>query len=469
MSPTIPSHGMILTGMQSSSGKTAITCMLLSVLQERGLDPQAFKVGPDFIDPGYHSHYTKRPCINLDAWMMGKSRILREVERYVAGTVGVVEGVMGLFDGASPSSDEGSTMELAHWLGWPVVLIVPCRKAGRSIAAAIQGFMEKAGNGRISGVILNQVGGESHAQYLREALSYLKLPILGVVSHHEILQWPERHLGLHPQAEMQLPESKELARLAEEVLDIPAILSLLTPAPLLQKPATPFQDPSPGPSLKGRGNHFSFRKRIGLARDEAFHFYYHANLEFLKSCGVELIEFSPLSDSTLPAGIEGMIFGGGFPEVFAEQIAENRTMRTAIAQAINDGMPCYAECGGLMILSRELISREKERYPMAGVLPGAVEMTERLNNFGYCFCKPLAPDPPNDSAGNQSWRGHEFHYSRWLAEAEAANLWQVTKKYRNVTRKEGFRYQQLHASYVHLYFPTASAVLEEIFGLTPPS
>ena len=305
MSPTIPSHGMILTGMQSSSGKTAITCMLLSVLQERGLDPQAFKVGPDFIDPGYHSHYTKRACINLDAWMMGKSRILREVERYVAGTVGVVEGVMGLFDGASPSSDEGSTMELAHWLGWPVVLIVPCRKAGRSIAAAIQGFMEKAGNGRISGVILNQVGGESHAQYLREALSYLKLPILGVVSQHEILQWPERHLGLHPQAEMQLPESKELARLAEEVLDIPAILSLLTPAPLLQKPATPF----------------SFRKRIGLARDEAFHFYYHANLEFLKSCGVELIEFSPLSDSALPAGIEGMIFGGGFPEVFAEQIA----------------------------------------------------------------------------------------------------------------------------------------------------
>ena len=452
MSPTIPSHGLILAGMQSSSGKTAITSMLLSALHARGLDPQAFKVGPDFIDPGYHMRYSKRPCINLDGWMMGKARILQEVERFVAGTVGVVEGVMGLFDGASPSSNEGSTLELAQWLGWPVVLIVPCSKAGRSIAAAIDGFIQAAGNQFICGVILNQVGGDSHAQYLGEALSHLKLPILGVVCHHEILHWPERHLGLQPQTEMLMPDSEELAKLAEKVLDIPTILSLLTPAPAWQKPTTSF----------------SFKKRIALAKDEAFHFYYHANLEFLNRCGVELIEFSPLSDSGLPAGIEGMIFGGGFPEIFAEQIAENSTMRTAIAQAVNDGMPCYAECGGLMILCRELIIREGVHFPMAGVLPGAVQMTEHLNNFGYCFCIPLALEHFYDSAGNKSWRGHEFHYSRWLAEAESANLWQVTKKFRNVTRKEGFHYQRLHASYVHLYFPTASAVLENIFALTPP-
>ena len=453
MSPNIPSHGLVLAGMQSSNGKTAITCMLLCALHARGLDPQAFKVGPDFIDPGYHGRYSRRPCINLDAWMMGKTRVLEEVERFVAGTVGVVEGVMGLFDGASPSSNEGSTMELAHWLGWPVILVVPCSKAGRSIAAAIQGFVEAAGNRAICGVILNQVGGDSHARYLVEALSHLELPILGVVGQYDVLQWPERHLGLQSQTEMHLPGSGELAKLGDEVLDIPAILSLLTAAPALRKSSTSS----------------SFKMRIALARDEAFHFYYHANLEFLNKRGVELVEFSPLSDSSLPAGIEGMIFGGGFPEIFAERIAQNKRMRTAIAQAIHDGMPCYAECGGLMILSRELVSREGMRYPMVGVLPGAVQMTEHLNNFGYCLCDPLTIEHSRDSAGDESWRGHEFHYSRWLAETEAANLWHVTKKYRKVTRKEGFRYQRLHASYVHLYFPSASVVLENIFALTPPS
>ena len=453
MSPNIPSHGLVLAGMQSSNGKTAITCMLLCALRARGLDPQAFKVGPDFIDPGYHGRYSRRPCINLDAWMMGKTRVLEEVERFVAGTVGVVEGVMGLFDGASPSSNEGSTMELAHWLGWPVVLVVPCSKTGRSIAAAIQGFVEAAGDRAICGVILNQVGGDSHAQYLREALAHLELPILGVVGQYDLLQWPERHLGLQSQTEMRLPGSGELAKLGEKVLDLPAMLSLLTAAPALRKSSTPP----------------SFNKRIALARDEAFHFYYHANLEFLNKRGVELVEFSPLSDSSLPAGIEGMIFGGGFPEIFAERIAQNKRMRTAIAQAIHDGMPCYAECGGLMILSRELVDRDGMRYPMVGVLPGAVQMTEHLNNFGYCFCDPLGTGPSRDSTSAESWRGHEFHYSRWLAEAESANLWHVTKKYRKVTRKEGFRYQRLHASYVHLYFPSASAVLENIFALTPSS
>ncbi len=436
-------HGLILAGMQSSSGKTAITCMLLAALRAQGISPQPFKVGPDFIDPGYHAQYAEHPCINLDAWMMGKSRILQDVQRFVAGTVGIVEGVMGLFDGASPTSDEGSTVELARWLNWPVILIVPCEKAGRSIAAAIRGFVEEAGANRICGVILNQIGSDTHAQYLKDALAYLKLPILGAVSKNELLRWPERHLGLQPQTEMQLPTLKELAHLGNATLNIPAIQALVTQAPEIQTNSAEIPT----------------HRRIGIAKDEAFHFYYHANLEYLKTCGVELVEFSPLSDSKLPDQIEGMIFGGGFPEVFATQIADNASMRSAIAQAIEGGLPCYAECGGLMILTEELITHTEKSYPMVGALPGAIQMTPHLNNFGYCFCTPLA-----SSNAKPSWRGHEFHYSRWLAEEASANLWNVTKKYRKLKRKEGFRNKRLHASYVHLYFPTASEIFEELFG-----
>lgn len=437
-------HGLILAGMQSSSGKTAITCMLLAALQKQGFSPQPFKVGPDFIDPGYHSQYTDRPCINLDAWMMEKPRILQDVQHYTAGTIGIVEGVMGLFDGASPSSDEGSTLELARWLHWPIVLIVPCEKAGRSIAAAIRGFIKEAHGAQICGVILNQVGGNSHAKYLAEALAHLKIPILGAVSKHEMLAWPERHLGLQAQTEQPLPSLHELAKLGHSVLDIPQIQALVVPAPEI-----PLVSASPPKQT-----------RIGIARDKAFHFYYHANLEYLKASGVELIEFSPLTDTTLPHRIDGLIFGGGFPEIFASQIADNATLRSSISQAIQEGLPCYAECGGLMILAEELITQNGTVFPMIGALPGAVQMTDHLHNFGYCFCTPFSSATPEFF-----WKGHEFHYSRWLAEENSANLWQVTKKYRKITRKEGFQNKHLHASYVHLYFPTASALFENLFGL----
>ncbi|MBF0280002.1 MAG: cobyrinate a,c-diamide synthase [SAR324 cluster bacterium] len=441
------SHGLILSGMQSSSGKTAITCMLMAALQEQGMSLQPFKVGPDFIDPGYHAQYAGKPCINLDAWMMGKTRILQDVQRFGAGKVGIVEGVMGLFDGASPNSDEGSTVELARWLNWPVLLVVPCEKAGRSIAAAIRGFVEEAGAHRICGVILNQIGGESHAHYLKDALAYLNLPVLGAVPKNELLRWPERHLGLHSQTEIDLPEAGELARLGCEVLDIDLIQSLVAEAP-------------EGQSSESQVCSVSIPKRVAIAKDEAFHFYYHANLEYLKNCGVELVEFSPLNETSLPDQIEGVIFGGGFPEIFAAQIADNASMRSSIAQAIANGMPCYAECGGLMILSEELITQAGKRFPMVGVVPGSVQMTPHLNNFGYCFCTP--GDSSNVEA---SWRGHEFHYSLWSAEETKANLWQVTKKYRKIKRTEGFRHQGLHASYVHLYFPTAPEVFEDLFGL----
>lgn len=431
------SHGLIISGMQSSGGKTAVTCMLLAALRERALPVQPFKAGPDFIDPAYHARFAGVPSRNLDAWLMGADGLAREAVTFGAGKIAIVEGVMGLFDGGDVRSDEGSTMELARLFDWPVVLIVPCAKAGRSLAASLRGFIAEAGEGRIAGVILNEVSGSSHADYLREAIAPLELPVLGAIPICEELACPERHLGLQASQERLLPTPQDLAQLAEKHLDLDRIISMVSPAP-----------PAMNPPLAT-----DKRVHIGIARDEAFHFYYQSNLDHLRSRGAELVEFSPIHDAALPANIDGLIFGGGFPEVFADALSQNDSMRSSIRSAVGAGMACYAECGGLMLLASELITLDGRRYPMAGAIPGAVEMTPRLNHFGYCVCGGLG------GANGAEFRGHEFHYSRWQAEDEHANLWTVRRKRLGSSRREGFAHQNLRASYVHLHFPSSEAVL----------
>jgi cobyrinic acid a,c-diamide synthase len=360
--------------------------------------------------------------------------------------VGIVEGVMGLFDGSDAGSDAGSTMEVARLLGWPVVLIVPCAKAGRSLAAALRGFVAEAGIGWIRGVILNQVSGESHADYLREAIAPLRLPVLGAVPRSAALQWPERHLGLQASQELALPEPDELAGLAEQFLDVPALVQMLAPAaPIRGENAAPAAPRS--------------HLRLAVARDEAFHFYYESNLDYLRRRGAELVNFSPLHDRYLPGRIDGMILGGGFPECFAGKISTNAALRTELRAALRGGLPCYAECGGLMLLAEDLVAPGGRHFPMVGALPGLVEMTDRLQHFGYCRASNLA------GAGETAFHGHEFHHSRWCAEPECANLWEVTRKRNARRRREGFSSGRLHASYVHLYFPASAPVLERLFPL----
>jgi cobyrinic acid a,c-diamide synthase len=436
------SSGLILSGIHSSGGKTAVTCMLLAALAERGVPVQPFKAGPDFIDPGYHVRFAGIPSRNLDAWMMGNDGIAREAATHGAGKISIVEGVMGLFDGSDVRSDEGSTMELARVLDWPVVLIIPSAKSGRSLAAALRGFIAEAGEGRIAGVILNEVSGSSHADYLREAIAPLKLPVLGAVPFCEELAWPERHLGLQASQEREVPTRCEVAQLAAQHLDLPRLLGMLSCAPARSDEVLTDEK----------------HLRIGIAKDEAFHFYYESNLDHLRCRSAELVEFSPIHDAALPNGIDGLMFGGGFPEVFADTLSQNQSMRSAIRSAIDDGLPCYAECGGLMLLAEELITLDGKRYPMAGAIPGAVEMTARLNHFGYCVCSGLA------SADGAEFRGHEFHYSRWLAESERANLWTTRRKRLGSARREGFARDHLHASYVHLHFPASEAVLAPLLN-----
>jgi cobyrinic acid a,c-diamide synthase len=452
--------GLIVAGMQSSDGKTAITCMLLAALRARGVLVQPFKVGPDFIDPGYHSRIAGVTSRNLDAWLMGDDGIVAEVLATGQDRVSIVEGVMGLFDGSDAKSDEGSTMALARLLDRPIVLVVTAKKSGRSLAVALRGFIQEAGTDRIAGVILNGVSGGGHADYLREAIDPLGVPVLGALPLYSELVWPERHLGLQASQERQLPSWQILASLAEQHLDINGILQLAkrsVTAPQWRQPVAERSHQgngrNSGDSWTGLSRGPMTKRRIGVAMDEAFHFYYQANLDYLTDTGAELIKFSPLHDSALPTNLDAVLLGGGFPEVFVSDLAQNRSMRAALRSAIDQGLDCYAECGGLMLLAEELITLDRKVYPMAGVIPGAVQMTESLKHFGYCICSE------SNRNSDSIFRGHEFHHSFWLGEPEQANLWTVRRKRTGASRREGFSTSNLHASYVHLHFRTSSAVL----------
>jgi len=437
-------QGLIVAGMQSSSGKTLVMSLVLSALCERQLSIQPFKIGPDYIDPGYHFHFSKIKSINLDPWIMGNKIVLKTACQYTENAFGVAEGVMGLFDGSDPESNSGSTMEVAKLLSWPIILVVPCRNVGRSIKAAINGFISEAGGKKyFVGIILNEVNSENHAKYLRKSCDSLPIPILGVLPEITEIRWPERYLGLQPQIELNLPKSNYLSELAEKYFDFNLLLKNFL-IPKINKKVTNRKFPK-------------FSKRIAVAQDQAFHFYYAANLEWLYEQGVEIIPFSPINDIKIPENVDALILGGGFPEIFAEKISANKSMLSSLKQAIESDMPCYAECGGLMILAEGLKLQSGQIFSLAGVIPGTIEMKKILQNFGYC--KITLPE-------SDEIRGHEFHYSSWSEEMQRANLWEVVRNSTGVSRKEGYRTLGLHASYVHLYFPQAANLIREILNLS---
>jgi len=320
-SPSKKKHmGLIVAGMHSSGGKTAVTSLLMAALRKRNFTVQPFKVGPDYIDPGFHFHYSAKHSINLDPWIMGREHILQAAKEFTENAFGIAEGVMGLFDGSDPTNDSGSTMEVGRWLRWPILLVVPCQNSGRSITAAIQGFVAEAGGPEhFAGIILNQVNSESHADYLSKACASLQIPILGALPEIQELRWPERHLGLQPGVEQKLPEADQLAELAEKYFDLELLFKKFPVLSASVAPVKNLQSTTP-----------KFSKRIAVAQDEAFHFYYVANLEWLRQQGAEIVSFSPLHDNKVPENVDGLILGGGFPEVFAEKISANKSMLSSI-------------------------------------------------------------------------------------------------------------------------------------------
>lgn len=472
----------MIAGERSGVGKTTVTLALLACLQQYGSSTQSFKVGPDYIDPMFHRYVTGRPCRNLDPVLTSEAYVQECFAQHTqAVAYALVEGVMGLFDGApgegvgglgngdwekgsGPKGGMGSTAHVACLLDLPILLVLDCSRMSQSIAALVHGYTTFDPSLRFAGLVLNRVGSDRHLNLLQAALAPLDLPILGVLRRHEMIAIPDRHLGLLPTAE--LPELdlllRQLAHLAEKAFDWKQLLPLLKQAaggrrqaievshplnmrsslPTLSAPRSPL--PAPAPSSSSRPI------RIAIADDAAFSFYYEDNLDLLKALGAELIFWSPLQDEALPTGVQGLIFGGGFPEMFAAQLTANQGGRLAVRQAIAAGMPTYAECGGLMYLCQEIVDFAGNAWEMVGVLPSTAVMGKQLT-LGYRQGRSLQTGVMLEQGAIAI--GHEFHRSHLTEDAQQP-LWQLAAQH----TQEGWYGVNLHASYLHLHWGALPAL-----------
>ena len=457
-------RGLVIAGTQSGVGKTTITLGLIAALRRRGLTVQPFKVGPDFIDPGHHTRAAGRASRNLDVWMLSRDTNLALFRRHAgAAQAAVVEGVMGLFDGYYGLSEAGSDAEMAKWLNLPVLLVVDARSLARSAAALVHGYYTFDRELALAGVVFNRVGSVAHLHYLEQALSQLDgVKCFGGLPREGELAIPERHLGLFTSEDHPLDESRltHLADFLEENLDLDGLLAALPVLSFSRETpvvdASPFNPrplaPDPWPLTPDTST-----VRLGVARDPAFCFYYQENLELLAQSGAELVPFSPLTDRELPANLQGIYLGGGYPELYATRLAANTGMRRSIAAQAAAGLPIYAECGGLMYLSQEIEDLEGRRHPMAGVLPLQVRMLPKIKALGYREITLTAPGLLGP-AGTKA-RGHEFHYSEIAAELEdLPRLYRITARQGQEAAPEGYSVNNVLASYVHLHFGSNPAV-----------
>jgi cobyrinic acid a,c-diamide synthase len=431
----------VLAAPSSDSGKTTLATGLMSAFAER-MTVQAYKVGPDYIDPGYHTAATGRPSRNLDTWMIPTERVKEMFSRSALGAdLCIIEGVMGLFDGYDGRTESGSTAEVAKLLSAPVVLVIDAGSMARSAAAIVLGFKTFDPDLNLAGVILNNVAGAAHAQWLTEAVQSVGLTVLGCVPRNQNLSIPERYLGLYMAGERTAATQKfiEAARdVVRENIDLSALEALARTAPEIES------------EIRSLPASDSKRPRIGIARDEAFCFYYEDNFDLLREAGADLVFFSPLHDSSLPPNLSGLYLGGGYPELYAAQLAENVSMRMELKSAIESGIPTYAECGGLMSLAESYFDEAGIEYPMLGVLPGSTRLTGNLK-MGYR--EVIARESSLLLGKGQTARGHEFHYSEWIRHEESnAFAYEIQLRMGGESQPEGFVKNNLLASYVHLHF-----------------
>lgn len=416
---------LVVAGTTSGAGKTTVATGLLAALKAKGIRASAAKVGPDFIDPGYHSVACGRPPRNLDAWLCGPEAIRPLAGRAGAGSdILIVEGVMGLFDGASDGTPS-STADVARLLDAPIVLVVDASAMAGSVAAMVHGYATFDPTVRVAGVILNQVGSDGHEALLREALAPTGVEVIGALHRDDGMRWRDRHLGLVPVAESPAEISATLDRLAARIarqVDLEAVVRLAGGAPTLDVA---------GVAVPPRGAPVA----IGVAAGPAFTFTYTDTLDALEAAGATIAAFDPLRDK-LPDGIDGLIIGGGFPEVHAAALADNRPLLDAIAATVQKGTPTWAECGGLLLLAEEI-----DGHRMAGVVPARASMTTSLT-LGYRTAT-TAVETPLGPAGTVI-RGHEFHYSAIDPPGQALVL-----DSRWGRRPEGHATPDLLATYLH--------------------
>jgi cobyrinic acid a,c-diamide synthase len=423
----------------------------MAALTQRGLKVAPFKVGPDFIDPGHHNHITGAVSRNLDGWMLTRAYNLacfQDAARNV--DIAVVEGVMGLFDGYDGKTESGSTAQMAKWLGLPVVLVVDAKSMARSAGAIVFGFEKFDSNLNYAGVIFNKLGSQRHLNYLTQALNTnVEMACLGGIMRDQEIAIPERHLGLLTPEDHPLSDEtvKKLAAMIEDSINIDRMLKRLPAVNISADAVRPVEGEAKA------------RIRIGVARDNAFCFYYPDNLDLLAASGAELVFFSPMVDMRLPADLDGLYLGGGYPELAADRLAANADLRNQIRSRSREGMPIYAECGGFMYLCEELLAQDQKCYPMVGCFPFVPRMYSRLKALGYREIT-LTADTIIGPAGTVI-RGHEFHYSAIeQTEANWDTVYHVSDR-AGVNKPSGGYYRnRTLGSYTHLHFGSQPQVAE---------
>ena len=436
---------LVVAGTHSGVGKTTVATGLAAAFTARGRRVATFKIGPDFIDPSYHALASGRPGRNLDAFLCGPELVGPLFAHGAAGAdLAVVEGVMGLFDGAAGAGELASTAQAAKLLDAPVLLVVDAGGMARSVAALVHGYTTWDPGLRLAGVVLNRVASDRHEQLLREALA--PLPVVAVLRRQADLATPERHLGLVPAAERATAAARTVAALGDAMAaaaDLDAVASLAAAAPPLT--VTPWDPATALAAAAGVGTvpAAGGRPRVAVAAGAAFTFVYQENLELLEAAGAELAGFDPTADSELPAGGDALYLGGGFPETYGAALAGNQPMRAAVRAFASSGRPLVAECGGLVYLGRSLDGR-----PMCGVLPAEARMTGRLT-LGYRRAR--AASQSFLATQGQAVRGHEFHYSALDPPAGPSPAWLLDGA-SGGARAEGFVARGVHASYLHTHW-----------------
>jgi cobyrinic acid a,c-diamide synthase len=427
---------VVIGAPASGSGKTTLATGLMAALARRGTAVAPFKVGPDYVDPGYHTLAAGRPGRNLDPVLVGEARVPALYAHGATGTeIAVVEGVMGLFDGRIGAARRfGSTAHVARLLGAPVLLVVDARGQGQSLAALLHGFGGYDPAVRPAGVVLNQVGGERHEAVLRSACAEVGIPVLGVLPRHPELAVPSRHLGLVTAAEHGTAARDAVDAMADLVaarVDLDGVVRLARSAPALPS-STPW-DPT-----AEVGEPVAGRPVIAIAGGAAFTFGYAEHAELLTAAGAEVAVLDPVHDERLPAGTAGLVLPGGFPEEHAERLSANTSLRAEVAELAASGAPVHAECGGLLYLCRDL-----DGHPMCGVLPARGSMTARLH-LGYRDATATTGSPPFPAG--QRVTGHEFHRCAVTPAAGRPAAWRFEGR-----ASEGFVHGGAHASFLHTH------------------
>ncbi len=471
--PSVVPPGVVVAGTHSGCGKTTVALALMAAFTRRGLRVAPFKVGPDFIDPGHHKQVCKGPSHNLDTWMLTHKSCARLYRKKAArADVAIVEGVMGLYDGATGRDEDGSTAQLAKILGLPVLLVVDTRSMARSVAALVKGYLEFDPDLAFAGVILNRVGSPRHQQILEDALSSFDIPWLAFLPRDQALHMPSRHLGLFTASDHALGHEalERLADWLEENADLERLIQGQTP-PCGETKSSKSKvqgsvagDQSPNHPTTKLSSHPSLR--IAVALDEAFCFYYQANLEMLQDLGAELIYFSPIRDKSLPSDISGIYLGGGYPELHADHLSSNQSLMDQIRKCSKKGMPIYAECGGFMYLCkgvRECVEDGRGAlHCWVGLFPFEVQMEKGFRALGYREIH-LTKDCPLGKAGTRI-RGHEFHYSSLKKSGFGSEngilerVYQVIDAHGQVVGEEGYLTRNTLGSYVHLHFESRPEV-----------